>query len=85
MAKAGFVTTPNRWFPIESHTRLPLVHWLPRPLMVRTLELCGRPANGIWLLSTHRFKHLFPADLELQVSVQRIAGLPGTITILFRR
>jgi ubiquinone/menaquinone biosynthesis C-methylase UbiE len=25
------VTTPNRWFPIEFHTQLPLVHWLPKP------------------------------------------------------
>lgn len=24
-----FVTTPNRWFPLEVHTLLPLVHWLP--------------------------------------------------------
>ena len=29
--KAIFVTTPNRWFPIEVHTLLPLVHWLPAP------------------------------------------------------
>ncbi len=27
---AVFVTTPNRWFPIEFHTVLPVVHWLPR-------------------------------------------------------
>ena len=26
------VTTPNRWFPIEFHTQLPLIHWLPKPL-----------------------------------------------------
>jgi ubiquinone/menaquinone biosynthesis C-methylase UbiE len=25
------LTTPNRWFPIEFHTQLPLVHWLPKP------------------------------------------------------
>jgi hypothetical protein len=25
-----FLTTPNRWFPIEFHTVLPLVHWLPK-------------------------------------------------------
>lgn len=25
------VTTPNRWYPIEFHTQLPLVHWLPKP------------------------------------------------------
>ena len=24
-----FLTTPNRWFPIEVHTALPLIHWLP--------------------------------------------------------
>lgn len=24
-----FVTTPNRWFPVEFHTTLPLLHWLP--------------------------------------------------------
>ncbi len=28
--KGIFVTTPNRWFPVEFHTVLPLVHWLPK-------------------------------------------------------
>src|SRR5438093_5830985 len=28
VATRVFVTTPNRWFPVEVHTRLPLVHWL---------------------------------------------------------
>ena len=26
-----FITTPNRWFPVEVHTRVPLLHWLPKP------------------------------------------------------
>jgi len=25
-----WVQTPNRWFPLEQHLLLPLVHWLPR-------------------------------------------------------
>ena len=33
--RAVFVTTPNRWFPIEFHTVLPVVHWLPKPLCPR--------------------------------------------------
>ena len=37
-----FLTTPNRWFPIEVHTRLPLVHWLPDPLAGARL----RPRRG---------------------------------------
>jgi hypothetical protein len=29
--KGIFVTTPNRWFPIEFHTIMPFAHWLPAP------------------------------------------------------
>lgn len=38
-------TTPNRWFPIETHTRLPLLHWLPRRFHPRLL---GRNPNFRW-------------------------------------
>ena len=30
VARRVFVTTPNRYFPIEVHTLLPFVHWLPK-------------------------------------------------------
>ncbi len=30
VGKHVFVTTPNRWFPLEVHTLLPFVHWLPK-------------------------------------------------------
>jgi len=30
VARRVYVTTPNRWFPLEVHTLLPFVHWLPR-------------------------------------------------------
>ena len=29
VARRVFVTTPNRWFPLDPHTLLPLAHWLP--------------------------------------------------------
>jgi len=29
VSRRVFVTTPNRWFPVEVHTLLPFVHWLP--------------------------------------------------------
>jgi hypothetical protein len=28
--RGAFLTTPNRWFPVEFHTVLPLLHWLPK-------------------------------------------------------
>lgn len=40
VAKQGvFITTPNRWHPVEIHTLLPLLHWLPKSLH-RTLLKC---------------------------------------------
>jgi ubiquinone/menaquinone biosynthesis C-methylase UbiE len=33
-----FLTTPNRWYPIEFHSLLPFVHWLPKPWFRRLLR-----------------------------------------------
>ena len=29
VARRVFLTTPNRWFPVDPHTLLPFAHWLP--------------------------------------------------------
>ncbi|WP_421999496.1 class I SAM-dependent methyltransferase [Reyranella sp.] len=43
VARRGiFVTTPNRWFPIEVHTVLPLIHWLPPSTFRGILRGLGR-------------------------------------------
>lgn len=35
------LTTPNRWHPVEFHTSLPFLHWLPRPLHRKIVKLLG--------------------------------------------
>jgi len=43
VARAGiFLTTPNRWFPVEFHTLLPLLHWLPPTPYRRLLRALGK-------------------------------------------
>jgi SAM-dependent methyltransferase len=37
------LTTPNRGFPIEVHSRLPFVHWLPRRTLDTFMRLAGKP------------------------------------------
>ena len=37
-----FVTTPNRFFPVEVHTRIPLLHWLPKPAFDWILKRIGK-------------------------------------------
>jgi SAM-dependent methyltransferase len=85
VARGGFVTTPNRWFPIESHVHVPLIHWLPRPAAVFALRVLRIRRNWeVWLLSSRRFKRLFPEDVEISFVIQRIAGWPATFTVIFR-
>lgn len=38
IAETVFLVVPNRWFPIEPHTGLPLIHWLPLRLFRHLLR-----------------------------------------------
>lgn len=40
--KGIFLTTPNRWFPVEFHTVTPLLHWLPAPAFRAAMRRTGR-------------------------------------------
>ena len=39
--KSFYITTPNRYYPIELHTILPIVHWLPKKLFRFFLRCIG--------------------------------------------
>jgi SAM-dependent methyltransferase len=61
-----FITTPNRRFPIEVHTRLPLVHWLPDGVAHRVYGAAGQSfATEIHLLSKKSFEALFPGRVRV--------------------
>jgi SAM-dependent methyltransferase len=36
-----YLTTPNRWYPVDFHKMLPLLHWLPQTWYRRLLGLAG--------------------------------------------
>jgi SAM-dependent methyltransferase len=61
-----FVTTPNRRFPIEVHTRLPLVHWLPSRISDAAYRQLGKGfATDIHLLSARGLRSLFPGRVRI--------------------
>lgn len=46
----AFITTPNRHFPVEVHTRTPLLHYLPKNLFDRYLATVGKAwASGDYM------------------------------------
>jgi SAM-dependent methyltransferase len=56
-----FVTTPNRLFPVEVHTLVPVVHWLPDRVARRLVPALAE----IDLLSPREFRALFPYSVRL--------------------
>ena len=61
-----FITTPNRRFPIEVHTRLPLVHWLPDAVSHRVYDVAGKEIGAeVDLLTKRSFTQLFPGRVRV--------------------
>jgi SAM-dependent methyltransferase len=86
-----FVSTPNRWFPVELHTRLPFVHWLPAPVfraLIRRLgfEFYAREEN-LNLLTASELLALVPrGDYErVRVRRNRFGGLPSNLMLIVEK
>ena len=61
VARRVFVTTPNRWFPLEVHTLLPFVHWLPPGPRSRVLHF----EDVLDPLGPKEFAALFPYSVRV--------------------
>ena len=73
VAPVVFLSTPNRWFPLETHTLLPFAHWLPRRASDRVFGALRRDRwAGVELLSKRDLVELFPAEAGTRVVESRI-------------
>lgn len=57
VARTWVITTPNKWFPVESHTSTVFLHWFPSWRRDRS--------EFTRLLSRREFRALLPAGTEL--------------------
>lgn len=62
VARRGYLhTTPNRWFPIEPHLMVPVLHWLPEQARSRAFAavgFAGYTRDHYWLFSTRTLRRL---------------------------
>ena len=76
VGKSWFVTTPNYWYPFETHYHLPFIQFLSRPLQREYNRLLGThipkgQVQDLALLSTSQLQRLFPTS--------RVAGVRVTL------
>ena len=65
VAAQVFLATPNRWFPVDSHTLVPFAHWLPQEPRKRIYGGLHREQGlGVELLSPRGLLALFPAGAK---------------------
>lgn len=84
-----FLATPNGQFPVDPHTLLPFVHWLPRRIRHPILRFTR---NGYWAseaalnpLGATELRSLFPADTKVRIVRQRILGLTTVLIAIAQR
>ncbi len=81
VGKSWFVTTPNYWFPFESHYHLPFIQFLPREVQRWYNRLLGTAipkgtVQDLGLLSARQLQRLFPTS---QVVRMRVTLWPETL------
>jgi len=77
-------TTPNRWYPVEFHSVLPLVHWLPVRWFRAVLRALGHDdlaqEENLNLLGIGELRALCAGlNAEVHIQAPRLFGLPSNL------
>ena len=73
LSKKFFViTTPNRYYPIDFHTKIPFIHWLPKSIHRFLLKLVGLKyfsnEENLNLLSKKDLKNIIKNDKYININ-----------------
>ena len=74
--KYFIIVTPNRFHPLEFHTKIPFIHWLPKKIHRKILRLIGlkffAEEKNLNLLSEYEFKLIMKKLNQENFDIQNI-------------
>jgi hypothetical protein len=83
VAKSYYITTPNRWFPVELHTHIPFLHYLSPPIFRHCLEMLGEnfysKECNLNLLSSDDLYKLFNKTSSVNIKKIRTLGMVSNL------
>lgn len=86
-----FLTTPNRWYPVELHTLLPFVHYLPKQWHRRILRLLGNEflsrEENLNLMDIASIKRLLHKNgiHDYRIGTISFFGMPSNIYVYIKK
>jgi SAM-dependent methyltransferase len=83
VSKRFFITTPNRWYPVELHTYVPFIHWLPQERHQQVLRALHKDqwstTENLNLLDEKDLRAIFPAGVRPTITGTRLFGLRSNL------
>lgn len=83
VGKCVCITTPNRWFPIEFHTVVPIIHWLPSFWFRQILKIFGQDfwskEENLNLLDESDLKLLFSRSKKIVRRHHKLFGIVSNL------
>lgn len=89
VADRVFLSAPNRWFPLDSHTMVPFAHWLPLRWRNAIYRALGRGSyaseQSLRLIGARELRGFVPEGFRARIVRQRAAGLTANLNLILER
>lgn len=87
VSRRGLIAVPDRSFPVEHHTCLPFLHWLPREVHWTLLRWFGFPelasVDSLNVLGEKDLRESFGPEITIQIKRVRLFGFSSNLVALY--
>ena len=88
--KMFIIITPNRFYPIDFHTKIPLIHWLPKTMHRFILKILGlnfyAKEKNLNLLSKYDFKKIiYQKNVAFKITDIKLFKLSSNLIVIGKK